>query len=135
MGSTHTRLLFHVVFATHERERRLSAPVRERLFPYLGGFIRNEGGVPVQIGGMPDHFHLLFFFLLNGAMGAYWMRGCRERQAFITAGARGQSIQEAAQILKHNLTVIHFQTPVGKKLAVEGKQYANEFLVQLEKGL
>ena len=68
MGSTHTRLLFHVVFATHERRLRLSAPVCERLFPYLGGFIRNEGGVPVQIGGMPDHVHLLFYWRADRAL-------------------------------------------------------------------
>jgi putative nucleotidyltransferase with HDIG domain len=37
---------------------------------------------------LPDHGYLLFFFLLNGAMGAYWVQHCRERKAFINAGVR-----------------------------------------------
>ncbi len=37
---------------------------------------------------LPDHTYLLFFFLLNGAMGAYWVQHCRERRAFINAGVR-----------------------------------------------
>ena len=37
---------------------------------------------------LPHHDYLLFYFLLNGAMGAYWMRNCRERKTFVTAGVR-----------------------------------------------
>lgn len=36
----------------------------------------------------PERFLLVFYFLFNGALGAYWMRHCRERRAFITAGVR-----------------------------------------------
>ncbi|HDI59149.1 MAG TPA: HDIG domain-containing protein [Desulfobacteraceae bacterium] len=36
----------------------------------------------------PERFPLVFYFLLNGALGAYWMQHCRERRAFITAGVR-----------------------------------------------
>jgi hypothetical protein len=37
---------------------------------------------------VPERFPLIFFFLFNGALGAYWMQHCRERRAFITAGVR-----------------------------------------------
>jgi hypothetical protein len=37
---------------------------------------------------VPEALPLLFFFLLNGALGAYWMQHCRERKTFITAGVR-----------------------------------------------
>ncbi len=37
---------------------------------------------------VPEQFPLMFHFLLNGAMGAYWIQHCRERKAFITAGVR-----------------------------------------------
>lgn len=37
---------------------------------------------------VPDRFALVFYFLLNGALGAYWMQHCRERRAFVTAGVR-----------------------------------------------
>ena len=31
----------------------------EKVFSYLGGIIRGIGGAPIQIGGMPDHVHIL----------------------------------------------------------------------------
>jgi hypothetical protein len=31
---------------------------------------------------------LCLFFLLTGSMGAYWIRNCRERKVFVTAGAK-----------------------------------------------
>lgn len=37
---------------------------------------------------VPERFSLVFYFLLNGALGAYWMQHCRERRTFITAGVR-----------------------------------------------
>jgi len=33
--------------------------IRERLYEYMGGIIRGEGGVLLEIGGVPDHVHLL----------------------------------------------------------------------------
>jgi hypothetical protein len=30
-----------------------------RLWDYLGGIVRGEGGTPLQIGGIADHVHLL----------------------------------------------------------------------------
>ena len=31
---------------------------------------------------------MLVFFLISGSMGAYWIRNCRERKVFVTAGAK-----------------------------------------------
>ena len=33
--------------------------IRQRVFEYLGGIIRQQRGIAVAIGGMPDHVHLL----------------------------------------------------------------------------
>ncbi|OQY54573.1 MAG: hypothetical protein B6245_21025 [Desulfobacteraceae bacterium 4572_88] len=35
-----------------------------------------------------NRFELFVYFLLNGIMGAYWMKDCRERKVFIKAGAK-----------------------------------------------
>ena len=59
MPSTFTNLLCHVVFTTKDRIPRIHDGIRERLYEYIGGIIRKEGGVLLQIGGMPDHVHLL----------------------------------------------------------------------------
>jgi putative transposase len=33
--------------------------VQERLYEYIGGIVRDEGGILLEIGGVPDHVHLL----------------------------------------------------------------------------
>jgi putative transposase len=59
MADTFTNLLFHLVFSTKHRAPFLREPLRERLYEYLGGTLRQEGSVLLEIGGMPDHVHLL----------------------------------------------------------------------------
>jgi REP element-mobilizing transposase RayT len=49
----------HVVFSTKNREPFITPDLAPRLYPYLGGVVRNTGSVLVAVGGMPDHVHLL----------------------------------------------------------------------------
>lgn len=37
----------------------INSEVQPRLYAYMGGIIRNQGGHLLEIGGMPDHVHLL----------------------------------------------------------------------------
>jgi REP element-mobilizing transposase RayT len=62
MASTLTNLIYHIVFSTKNREPVITAPIRESLYRYMGGIIRGEGGVLLEIGGMPDHVHLVARF-------------------------------------------------------------------------
>lgn len=55
MAQTYTRLLYHIVFSTKDRRPQLVPDVH----PYLGGIIKRLGGVPMNIGGVADHIHLL----------------------------------------------------------------------------
>lgn len=59
MGSTFYSLRYHVVFSTKERRPLIRAEWRARLHAYLGGIIRNQGGVAEAVGGVEDHVHLL----------------------------------------------------------------------------
>jgi putative transposase len=59
MSHSHTNLLYHFVFSTKERRPFLHAEIRPRVFEYLGGAIRGEGGIALLVGGMPDHVHIL----------------------------------------------------------------------------
>jgi uncharacterized protein len=53
-------------------------------------------------------------------------------KAFTTGGAKGQSLEETANIFEHQyLDKVVFQTPVGKRLAEERKNYTKEFLTRL----
>jgi REP element-mobilizing transposase RayT len=49
----------HCVFATKRRELCLTAPIRVRLWPYLGGIARENGMKMPIVGGVADHVHLL----------------------------------------------------------------------------
>ena len=59
MPSTHTNLLYHIIFATKDREPWIAAEWRARLHEYMGGAVRGLGGVPQGVGGVADHVHLL----------------------------------------------------------------------------
>jgi putative transposase len=59
MPSTHTCLLYHIIFATKNREPLISQKWRDQLHEYLGGTIRGMAGSPQGIGGVADHVHLL----------------------------------------------------------------------------
>lgn len=59
MPSTYSQILLHFVFSTKHRGPVIAPAIQERLYPYIGGIIRAEGGVLYAIGGMPDHVHLL----------------------------------------------------------------------------
>lgn len=49
----------HLVYSTRERRPVITADVQPKLFGYLAGVVKNIGGNPIAIGGMPDHIHVL----------------------------------------------------------------------------
>jgi REP element-mobilizing transposase RayT len=57
--SSYTHLLYHIVFSTKERRPLITPALRAELEPYLGGIVREQRGIPLEIGGMPDHVHLV----------------------------------------------------------------------------
>ena len=62
MSGTYTNLLYHLVFSTKNRIPMISERLKGDLYSYMGGIVRGEGGVLLEIGGMPDHVHLLTKF-------------------------------------------------------------------------
>jgi putative transposase len=62
MARTYTKLIYHIVFSTKERVPLITAEIRDRLYPYLGGVIRGEKGSLMEIGGVADHVHILARF-------------------------------------------------------------------------
>lgn len=59
MPQSYCCLLYHAVFSTKDRRPWLDSDIRDRVFQYIGGIIRNEGGIPLLVGGTDDHVHLL----------------------------------------------------------------------------
>src|SRR5215467_11412980 len=50
---------YHCVFGTKERRPFITPALRERLWPFLGGIARENEMKALEIGGMPDHVHIL----------------------------------------------------------------------------
>jgi REP element-mobilizing transposase RayT len=59
MPSTHLSLHYHVVFSTKNRQNWIEPAWREDLHRYLGGCLKTLDGIPLEIGGVGDHVHLL----------------------------------------------------------------------------
>jgi REP element-mobilizing transposase RayT len=59
MGHSYTNLLYHIVFSTKERYPWLDAETTSRLYEYLGGAFRSEGGAGLSLNGCADHIHIL----------------------------------------------------------------------------
>lgn len=59
MGHTLTNVLVHVVFATKNREKTLTAAIRERLHAYLAQVANNQGARTYLVNGGLDHVHVL----------------------------------------------------------------------------
>ena len=59
MATTFANLLYHIVFSTKDRRPSITPDIRESVYEYMGGILRGEGGILLEIGGMPDHVHLL----------------------------------------------------------------------------
>lgn len=55
-------LHIHLVFSTRNRELYLTPDLCRRLYPYIGGIVRERKSVLIEAGGMPDHIHLLISF-------------------------------------------------------------------------
>jgi REP element-mobilizing transposase RayT len=59
MPSTYSSLLYHVIFSTKQREPLITPAWREELYGYVAGILRGQDGLPLEIGGTPDHLHLV----------------------------------------------------------------------------
>ncbi|MBN2447095.1 MAG: IS200/IS605 family transposase [Phycisphaerae bacterium] len=58
MAGTFSQLLLHIVFSTEGRSPWIKGEISERLYSYIGGIVRVEGGVLYDVGGSVDHVHL-----------------------------------------------------------------------------
>ena len=59
MSSTHSNLYVHIVFSTRMREPWLRSEWREPVHAYLGGILKSLDTIPLSIGGVTDHVHIL----------------------------------------------------------------------------
>ncbi len=68
MPGTYAQLLLHIVFFTKGRAAYITPGIQSRLYDYMGGIVRGEGGVVYAVGGMADHVHLLLRWRTDGTI-------------------------------------------------------------------
>lgn len=68
MPQSLARTLLHLIFSTKHRQPVLSAEVQGKLFPYIGGILRERESPSLCIGGHVDHVHILFLLSKNLAL-------------------------------------------------------------------
>ena len=59
MPSAYTQNCYHAVFSTRRRAMLITPDLEERLFPFMGGVVRDLRCALLCINGTPDHVHLL----------------------------------------------------------------------------
>ena len=59
MPQSLSQVYLHSVWSTQNRTPMIHSEVEQPLYAYMGGIIKNIGGIPIQINGMPDHIHVL----------------------------------------------------------------------------
>ena len=57
--ATYTQIIYHIVFATKNRERVLDKSHREDLFRYIWGIVNNHNCHLFRLNGVEDHLHIL----------------------------------------------------------------------------
>ncbi len=58
--STHTKILYQVVFSTKNRDTTLNNPERKKLYEFIWGVLKNNKCHLYRIGGIENHIHILF---------------------------------------------------------------------------
>jgi putative transposase len=92
MPSTHTSLLYHLVFATKDRQPLILAAWRSRLHEYLGGVVNGLGGTTQGVGGVADHVHLLVGLKPTHCLSDF-MRELKKASSIWAANAAGRAFQ------------------------------------------
>ena len=59
MSQSFTNLLYHLIFSTKERRQLVKIEYQSRLYDYIGGMIRDSGGISLGMNGTEDHVHVL----------------------------------------------------------------------------
>lgn len=62
MPSAYTQNYYHAVFSTKHRRPIIDPSIEERLYPFIGGIVRDLRCSLLSNNGVPDHVHLLIRF-------------------------------------------------------------------------
>jgi putative transposase len=114
-GMSYVSSYYHCVFSTKGRRPLIPASLSERLWPFLGGIARQHQMKAIEIGGVPDHIHLLVSLpstlsiakalqLLKGGSSKWVHDTFPEHQLFcwqVKYGAFGVSVSQLDKVIQY----------------------------------
>ena len=59
MANTLVKMNVHIVFHVKSTGIKMRTEDLERIFSYIGGIINGIGGIPIEVGGVENHIHIL----------------------------------------------------------------------------
>jgi REP element-mobilizing transposase RayT len=59
MSQSFVQFYSHIVFHTKNNKNLIKEEIKDELYSYIGGILRNYKSIPIQIGGTSDHLHIL----------------------------------------------------------------------------
>ena len=62
VANTYTQLYAQIVFSPKGRSNLIPDKIRDQVYGYIAGIIKNKNQKPMIINGMPDHVHILVGF-------------------------------------------------------------------------
>lgn len=118
MPSSWTQNLYHGVFSTKHRLPTITPDLEERLYPFIGGILKDLRCTPIAINGTADHLHFLARYpsdLAHADMlrhvkkrSSEWIHGTfRDLQAFAWQEGYGgftvstSGLDDLAQYIRH----------------------------------
>jgi REP element-mobilizing transposase RayT len=60
MANVYTQINIHAIFAVKGRQNLLYPELRQELFPYISGIMKNLEIFPLAVNGWKDHVHIFF---------------------------------------------------------------------------
>jgi hypothetical protein len=73
MGQSLTHLLVHAIFSTKDRRPFLrSEEIRDEIYAYMAGTLKNLDCHPIKIAGVEDHVHVFSSLSKNIALRFNW---------------------------------------------------------------
>lgn len=62
MANSYYGIYLHVVFAVKHRRCLIPPENQTKIHSYIGGVLSNKGHVPIRVGGVDNHVHILFSY-------------------------------------------------------------------------
>ena len=131
MPGTYSSILLHVVCSTRRRDPSITPQIRGRLLPFMGGIVRDQGGVLMSINAVENHFHGLIRWRTDGTV-ADLMRHLKSRSSRWVHQTFPGSPQFAWQEGYSVFTVSASQKPVVERYIARQQEHHRRFRFEAE---